>query len=80
MVLPEPISILLVFDNIDVVIGTPNTQDIFRGMNADAVTSVDNSSYTSGGDTLTFSSLENLIGGTGNDNIQYCCQPHWHHY
>ena len=27
------------FDNIDVVIGTPNTQDIFRGMNADAVTS-----------------------------------------
>jgi acrosin len=68
------ISILGGFDNIDTLIGTASNNDSLTGTNAAStwnLTTGPSDTYVSSGRTLTFSAIENLIGGSDADTFTF---------
>ncbi len=60
------------FGGIDTLIGSSAATDTLTGLNAEAVFNIAAShSYTSGGYTLSFSSYENLVGGSAADTFAF---------
>jgi len=60
------------FDNIDAVVGAAGAGDSLTGIDATATWALDaTNTYTSGTNTLTFSNIEDLTGGTGADTFDF---------
>ena len=61
----------LTFTNLESLTASNQTGDSLAGMNATATWNIGASTYTSGGRSFTYASIESLIGGSGTDTFTF---------
>jgi hypothetical protein len=67
-------SSLAYFDNISNIVGSNSDTDVLSGLNDNSVYSISGmaaGSYSSGGQSLSFASIEGLAGGSGDDRLDF---------